>query len=190
MIKNGLLRFSLLLLLSGLTLSSCSNSFVRPYSASKSKRIKAKKPRKYASRTKTKVRTTTVSSASTRKKLIKEANKYLGTRYTYGGKKPQTGFDCSGLSTYVYNQCGIKLSGSSKELSRKGKRKNLYQSQVGDLAFFGTDGRVTHVGIVCKVDNNQIEVIHSTSSKGVRRDIITESRYWKKKYMFSSDILN
>ena len=38
--------------------------------------------------------------------ILKEAEKYLGFPYVWGGSNPNTSFDCSGFVSYVYNQCG------------------------------------------------------------------------------------
>jgi len=78
----------------------------------------------------------------------KTAQKYIGIPYKYGGQTPK-GFDCSGLTAYVYKRHGVKLPRNSAKQAKVGrpvKKKNL---QPGDLVFFSTSrrGRVSHVGI-------------------------------------------
>lgn len=43
---------------------------------------------------------------NTSSKLLQVAKQQLGVKYTFGGIKPSTGFDCSGYITYVFNQAG------------------------------------------------------------------------------------
>ena len=81
--------------------------------------------------------------------ILKEAEKYLGFPYVWGGSNPNTSFDCSGFVSYVYNQCGW-------DFGRLGAQ-GLYNISTptnnpkpGDLVFFkgtyDTPG-VSHVGI-------------------------------------------
>ena len=66
--------------------------------------------------------------------------------YVYGGSTPR-GFDCSGLTGYVYGLLGISLPRSAA--AQYGATTRIARSQAvpGDLVFFFTGGTVTHVGI-------------------------------------------
>lgn len=78
-------------------------------------------------------------------KVVAIAMKYQGVRYVWGGSTPQSGFDCSGFTAYVYAKVGIRLPHSSRAQFRIGKavpRRNL---QPGDLVFFGSP--VHHVSM-------------------------------------------
>ncbi|MDF1542428.1 MAG: NlpC/P60 family protein [Anaerosomatales bacterium] len=77
---------------------------------------------------------------------------YLGVPYVWGGSTPQ-GFDCSGLTWYVYRELGISIPRNSRTQFTVGgyippDRFDLLLP--GDLVFFGYDGnpdRIHHVGI-------------------------------------------
>jgi cell wall-associated NlpC family hydrolase len=72
----------------------------------------------------------------------------MGVDYRLGGIDPQ-GFDCSGLTYYVYNRLGRELPRSSYQQAQEGRRVKPAHLRPGDLVFFST-GRgqsVTHVGI-------------------------------------------
>jgi peptidoglycan DL-endopeptidase CwlO len=82
----------------------------------------------------------------------REAAKYLGVPYVWGGTTPH-GFDCSGLVQYSYRQIGISIPRTSRDQFTIGQfiprsRKDLLEP--GDLVFFGYDGdasRIHHVGM-------------------------------------------
>ncbi len=80
------------------------------------------------------------------------ATQFVGYRYVYGGSSPSSGFDCSGLTSYVYRQFGVYLPHSSRAQystaygAMVGGMNNL---APGDLMFFvNTSGRgISHVAI-------------------------------------------
>ncbi|MEE9439106.1 MAG: C40 family peptidase [Saprospiraceae bacterium] len=185
-IKNLLRYYSLPLVIFVLVMSSCaSNKSQSHYSSRNSKKERVKKSRNTANTQ----RKSTKKISSTRAEIVRTAKKYIGKPYKYGGKQPVTGFDCSGFTAYVYNENGLKLGGPSYLQAKKGEKKSKKDLEVGDLVFFGTSKKVTHVGIVASVDSPVLKIIHSTSSRGVVIDDISNSDYWQKRYLFGRDIL-
>ncbi len=127
---------------------------------------------------------------SERNSILREAQKYKGIPYLYGGKKPKDGFDCSGFVSYVFQKEDIEIKGNASSLSRLGEKKNADGLNPGDLVFFGENGIITHVGIVTMNDGNNLTMIHSSSSAGITQDNIYHSNYWNKRLMFGVDILS
>lgn len=84
-----------------------------------------------------------VKTSNVRQGIISTAKKYLGTPYVWGGKTPK-GFDCSGLTSYVYRQYGIKLPAWSNHQTKTGVRSNISNARPGDLVGWNRGG---HVGI-------------------------------------------
>ena len=80
------------------------------------------------------------------------AVQYTGSRYVYGGSSPR-GFDCSGLTSYVYGKFGVKLphSAAGQFSTRYGAAiSSMDNLKAGDLVFFsGTGGHrgISHVAI-------------------------------------------
>jgi hypothetical protein len=64
------------------------------------------------------------------------ALQYLGTPYVWGGADPITGFDCSGLTMYVYAQLGVRLTHYTGAQFSEGTRVAPWALQPGDLLFF------------------------------------------------------
>lgn len=81
--------------------------------------------------------------------ILMRALGLVGTPYRFGGNTPETGFDCSGLVTYVYKDVlALALPRTSRELAAvQGPRISPETLTTGDLVFFGSSGNVTHVGI-------------------------------------------
>lgn len=78
--------------------------------------------------------------------VIQIASKYAGVSYTRGGTTP-SGFDCSGFTSYVFNQVGVSLPRTSGEQAAWSDRVAESERQVGDLMFWTDRGRVHHVAI-------------------------------------------
>lgn len=130
-----------------------------------------------------------IKESSLRKQIAKTAQKYKGVKYKYAGKTPK-GFDCSGFTSYVYNKHDILVSPSSRAQAKIGKKISSRNAQPGDLAFFGSRGKITHVALVVANSRDGLVVVHSTSSKGVMVQNISKSSYWKPKLLFTRDIIS
>ncbi len=72
----------------------------------------------------------------------------LGTPYDWGGMSAQEGFDCSGLTTYIYREANIDLPRTARTQYRATKHISRKHLKPGDLVFFRLHSRhVDHVGI-------------------------------------------
>jgi cell wall-associated NlpC family hydrolase len=108
------------------------------------------------------------------------ANQFRDIRYTRGGRKPSTGFDCSGFVRYVFQLgVGVELPNTSAMQYKTGEEVARDQLRSGDLVFFRTRGkRVSHVGIY--IEDGRF--IHAPSS-GKRVSISSLSEpYWSRRY--------
>lgn len=72
---------------------------------------------------------------------------FIGWNYKYGGKSPETGFDCSGLVYYVYEQLGYRLERVANAQSKQGILIEKEDMQPGDVLCFGAPAYCSHVGI-------------------------------------------
>lgn len=85
--------------------------------------------------------------------LIREAEKYLGYPYVWGGSSPSTSFDCSGFVCWVLNQSGVASVGrtTAQGLYNMCTPVSAANAKPGDLIFFTgtykTSDTCTHVGI-------------------------------------------
>lgn len=90
--------------------------------------------------------------------VMEEALKYEGFPYVFGGAHPNTSFDCSGLTQWVYRKAGIELPRTAQEQYDATEHIPLSEAKPGDLIFFHstykTANYITHNGIY--IGNNQI----------------------------------
>ena len=101
------------------------------------------------------------------KKIIQEAESWIGTPYKYAGQEKGEGADCSGFVMMVYKSaihCDLpRNSAKQAEFCKKIRHSAV---KPGDLVFFATGKdpyKVSHVGIM--IDDK--EFLHSSTSKGV-----------------------
>jgi cell wall-associated NlpC family hydrolase len=108
--------------------------------------------------------------------VIRRARSYMGLRYTWGGERPETGFDCSGFVRTVMRVAGVQLPRTSAEQARMGQEvpRDVSQLRVGDLITFGRGGRISHIGIY--VGNGRY--IHASSYAGRVTESDLPSRSW------------
>ncbi|WP_232699491.1 C40 family peptidase [Brevibacillus daliensis] len=96
----------------------------------------------------------------------------LATPYRLGGTTPTSGFDCSGFTSYVFDQLGVKLPRTSHEQFLSGQEVDLKDIQPGDLIFYDSlgTGNVSHVAIY----TGNGEIVHANGE---------DVRYGKVEYL-------
>ena len=95
--------------------------------------------------------------SQSKEKLIAHSKAFLGTPYLWGGKTLH-GIDCSGFVQVIFRQMNQQLPRDAYQQVQIGDNRSWNERQVGDLAFFRENGRISHVGIL--LDANQI--IHAS----------------------------
>lgn len=87
-----------------------------------------------------------VSTSADGATIAAYAQSFIGTPYVWGGSTP-SGFDCSGLTQYVYAHFGKQIGRNTIAQESAGAHIPVSQAQVGDLLFWGTPGSTYHVAI-------------------------------------------
>jgi cell wall-associated NlpC family hydrolase len=118
--------------------------------------------------------------AGPRSELLLRALGLVGVRYRYGGHSPETGFDCSGLVQYLFNEVlGVALPRRAQDMRRVGDSIGRDELYPGDLVFFDTLREpYSHVGIYL----GDQRFIHAPSSGGHVEVVTMTDRYWRRRY--------
>jgi len=120
--------------------------------------------------------------------VLMRAISLVGTPYRYGGNTPESGFDCSGLVTYVYrDMVDLQLPRTSRDLAAvQGPKIAPTRLATGDLVFFGSRGAVSHVGIYV----GEGRFVHAPSTGGTVRLDSLGGPYWKDHYTGAKRVLH
>ena len=115
-----------------------------------------------------------------RRGIVLDALGQIGRPYRYGGTTP-AGFDCSGLTQYVYAQHGLTLPRTSREQFEAGDTIDLDDAEPGDLLFysFGGGGRIDHVAVYL----GDGQAVHAPSSGKAVIVAPVAQRWWMDRYV-------
>jgi cell wall-associated NlpC family hydrolase len=121
-----------------------------------------------------------IASAQTQsfnQKVAGDAVTFVGkVPYVYGGASPSTGFDCSGLTSYLYAHFGKSIPRTAEAQYEKFHRISESQAWGGDLVFFHeTSSPSSYVYHVAVYEGNDRVVSASTPSEGIVREKIYSS---------------
>lgn len=107
------------------------------------------------------------TSSINTKGIIDLARSFVGTKYTWGGTTPSSGFDCSGLLHYVFKENGIPLPRSTTDIFKFGTEvPSLNEAQIGDIICTPGQGATgKHVKIISKIEDGQIWTIEAKGKK-------------------------
>lgn len=120
--------------------------------------------------------------------VVEFAKKYLGYKYVVGGKNPETGFDCSGFTRYVFLQFGHSLGTTAAAQNNIGTEVSRENLKPGDLILFYDEGKtkIGHTGIY--ISNG--DFIHSANpARGVVIDNINTNSYYNQRYIVAKRIV-
>ncbi len=116
------------------------------------------------------------------------AKQFLGKSYVLGGKTPETGFDCSGFTKYVFSNFGYSLGSTAASQNNLGEEVSKDNLQPGDLILFYDEGKnkIGHTGIYVGEGN----FVHAANAKrGVVTDNINTNSYYNTRFVTARRIV-
>ena len=123
------------------------------------------------------------NEAAIRDAVTRGAQSYLNLPYVFGGASP-TGFDCSGLVLYLYNQQGFTMPHGV--ILMRPTLKPTKNPKKGDVIFFLNDNNIAgHVGIY--IDEERF--IHAPKEGAVIRYEKLKHPYWQKRFVEIRSVL-
>jgi cell wall-associated NlpC family hydrolase len=123
---------------------------------------------------------TTDGASTSRDRPLAQALLAVGVSYERGGHSPRTGFDCSGLVSYVFQKAwGMLLPRNAKGQSEAGAPVAMAELEPGDLVFYNTRKRpYSHVGIYL----GDGRFIHAPRPGERVRVESVDSPYWRTRF--------
>ncbi|MDR0858802.1 MAG: C40 family peptidase [Oscillospiraceae bacterium] len=105
----------------------------------------------------------------------------LGTKYTWAGANPSTGFDCSGFTYYLANSIGVELPHGASGQYKYGNSVEKADLIPGDYVFFSSDNTtgIAHVGMYL---GDGVFIHASSGGKEVKLNNLSDSYYNQKYY--------
>ena len=100
-------------------------------------------------------------TSSVRSSMVSYAMQFLGNRYVYGGTSLTNGVDCSGFTMRIYERFGYSIPRTSSAQSSYFRKISSSEAKPGDLFFYGSGGRVSHVAMYIGGG----KVIHASSAR-------------------------
>lgn len=118
------------------------------------------------------------SDSSKGQQIANYALQFVGNPYVWGGTSLTNGADCSGFVMSVFSDCGVGVAGrTASAQSTGGTSISASQLQAGDLVFYRSGGRVSHVAIYI----GDGKIVHAANS---RKGIIVSSYNYQTPYKF------
>ncbi|MCH2233609.1 MAG: C40 family peptidase [Crocinitomicaceae bacterium] len=115
-----------------------------------------------------------------RDRMVIYAKSLIGIKYVWAGSD-ESGFDCSGFTSYVHKKYGYTISRTASGQAEESKKVKLTNAQKADLVFFSSGSRISHVGLVVSDKSDELSMVHASTSKGVIVTNVEKSTYWKPK---------
>lgn len=128
------------------------------------------------------------NKASNGEQVVEYAKQYIGCSYVLGGKTPESGFDCSGFTKYVYSNFGYTLGNTAASQDSLGTEISREDMQSGDLILFYDEGKtkVGHTGIYMGNGN----FIHAANpARGVVVDNLNSNSYYNTRFVTARRIV-
>lgn len=115
--------------------------------------------------------------------VIDLVKQQIGTPYAFGGCAPDEGFDCSGLVTWAYQQVGVSLPRTVRDLAAVGRPVAAADLRPGDLVFFSihSRGKPDHVGIY----DGRHRFVHAPRQGDVVRSESLNDGWWRRRWTSS-----